>query len=163
MLGLPASGAVLQRPDGAVVGIDRDAKTYWVSPPVDAAGIQAKTQRTGEFSTIRGERVERITFRIDLQVGPATEGTQRLAIEGEAWVAERLKKYLVKGAAPGGLGALQLADLGLSLRQILRSPMFAGREIEADVVALEEQNSPASMFEIPADYKEVKMSAAGGG
>lgn len=163
--GLPPGAMVLQTADGSIFGIESSSRTYWKIPPADAGGIQASTQRTGAFSILNGERVERVTFRLDSPAGNAAAGAPpKIVIEGEAWIAERFKKYTgTKGAAvPGGLALFQLADLGLSMRQILRSPMFAGQEIEATVISVAEENLPASFFEIPAGYTEVAMPGASG-
>jgi hypothetical protein len=112
---------------------------------------------------LNSERVERVTFRLDLPAGNATTGTpSQVVIEGEAWIAGRFRKYTAnRGAAtPGGLALFQLAELGLSMRQILRSSMFSGREIEATVISVAEESVPTGYFEIPAGYKET--AAAGG-
>ena len=159
LVGLPQGAVVLQRPDGSIVGIDHASKTFWKSGSADIAGIQATNKRTGEFSTVAGERVERVTFRIELPLGDALKasGLPPIVIDGDAWVAERFRKYtVIKGAkAPGALGLIQLAELGLSMRQVMRSRMFGDKEIESVVTNVSEDPAPASMFEIPAGYKEV--------
>ena len=156
LIGMPKGGVMLQRPDGSIVGIDHASKTYWKSGVPDMAGIQATSKRTGEVSTMAGEKVERVTFRIELPLGEAMKSISPIVIEGDAWVAERFKKYtVVKGVKPGALGLFQLADLGLSLRQIMRSRMFGDKEIESVATDVREDPAPASLFEIPAGYKEV--------
>lgn len=162
--GLPPGAMMLQRPDGTIVSIDPASKTYWKSPAANTEGISANTQPTGALTTLNDEQVERVTFRMDF---PAVEGANPaappVAIEGEAWIARRFKKYTaVHGKAAGGLGLFQLADLGLSMRQVMRSPMFSGREIEATVVKVGEMRADASTFEIPAGYTEVTMAGASG-
>ena len=165
MSGLPAGSMMLQRPDGSIVGIDPASQTYWKSPPADTGGIQANTHPTGSFTTLNDERVERVTFRMDFPaLEDANPASPQVVIEGEAWIASRFKKYTaVRGAVPAtGLGLFQLADLGLSMRQIMRSPMFSGREIEATVTRVSETRADASLFEIPAGYREVAMPGASG-
>ena len=162
--GLPPGTMVLQTPDGSIFGVAGSSRTYWKMTPADAGGIQTSIQRTGAFSTLNGERVERVTFRLDVPAGSAATGAPSLVvIEGEAWIAERFRKYTAeKGAAPGGLALFQLADLGLSMRQILRSSMFSGQEIEATVISLAEEDVPAGFFEIPAGYTETTTAGASG-
>ncbi len=154
--GLPAGSMMLERPDGTAVTIDPASKTYWKGPHANTAGTRANTQSTGSFTTMNDVPVERVTFRMDF---PAMDGVgSGQLIEGEAWIAGRLKKYTaVRGTAPSTLGLFQLADLGLSMRQIMRSPMFSGREIEATVIKVSEMRADASIFEIPAGYTEVAM------
>ena len=163
--GLPAGAMMLHRPDGSIVTLDPASRTYWKSPSADTGGGQANTKPTGSFTTLNDERVERVTFRMGFpSVDGANPASAQAVVEGEAWIASRFKKYTaVRSAAPaGGLGLFQLADLGLSMRQIMRSPMFSGREIEANVIRLREERADASLFEIPAGYKEVGMPAASG-
>ena len=157
LAGMPQGAVVLQRPDGSIVGIDHASKTYWKSASADLAGIKATTKRTGEYSTIGAEKVERVTFRIELPLGEAMKSISPIVIDGDAWVAERFKQYTATktGKAPGALGLFQLADLGLSLRQVMRSRMFGDKEIESLVSNISEDAAPASLFEIPPGYKEV--------
>lgn len=159
MAGLPPGAYMLQRPDGSMLGVDPTTKTFWKSPSADVGGIQAKTTRTGEFSNVGGERVERVSFQIELPMGgPSTaSGVAPLVIEGDAWVADRFKKYTAAGGkrAQGALALFQLADLGLSMRQVMRSRIFGGQEIEAVVSNVSEAPAPASLFAVPAGFKEV--------
>ena len=155
--GLPAGSVVLVRPDGSIVGFDPATKTFWKSPPPDAGGFQAKTRRTGEFSTLAGERVERVSFQINLPLGSAVKTTSPITLEGDAWVAERFKKYSSAkfSGMTGALSLFQLADLGLSLRQVIRGQILGDREIEALVSKVAEEAVAASLFDVPAGFKEV--------
>lgn len=157
LAGLPAGAVVLQRPDGSVVGFDPASKTFWKSPAPETGGIQAKTRRTGDYSTVNGERVERVSFQITLPLGEALKTAPPLTIEGDAWVAERFKQYTTakSSRALGALSLFQLADLGLSMRQVMRSPMFGAQEIESTVTKVAEEAAPASAFDVPAGFKEV--------
>lgn len=163
--GLPAGSMMLQRADGAVVIIDPKSKTYWDSPSEITAGTSADRQVTGVMSTVAGEQVERVTFRMNPPAVDVNPLSRPGMIEGEAWVARRFKKY-TEAQRPvtteGGLILFQLADLGLSMRQIMRSPMFSGREIEATVTRLSETRAESSVFEIPAGYTEVPRPGGGG-
>jgi hypothetical protein len=154
--GLPAGSVVLVRPDGSIVGFDPAARTFWKSPAPDAGGIQARTRRTGEFSTLLGERVERVTFQIDVPLGGSGKAPP-IALEGEAWVAERFKKYSAAkfSGMTGALALFQLADLGLSMRQLVRGQILGDREIEAIVSKVAEEAVAASLFDVPAGFKEV--------
>jgi hypothetical protein len=155
--GMPAGTVVLVRPDGSITGFDPAAKTFWRSPAPDAGGgIQAKTRRTGEISSVSGERVERVTFQMTLPLGSSGK-TPPITLEGEAWVAERFKKYSASkySGLTGALALFQLADLGLSMRQVIRGQILGDREIEALVSKVAEEPVAPSLFDVPAGFKEV--------
>ena len=157
LAGVPAGAAVLVRPDGSMIGIDPTSKTYWRMPASETGAISAKTRRTGDFSTVGGERVERVTFQFDLPLGGAVKTPSPIVLDGEAWVAERFKKYTSAkfSGMTGALSLFQLADLGLSMRQVIRGSIFGEREIEVMVSNVSEAPAAASLFEVPAGFKEV--------
>lgn len=169
LAGLPEGAAMLQRPDGSVVVLNAAEKTYWTAPPAEAADITAEVKRTGEFSTVAGERAERVTFRFSVPAAPeaASAGLPPLTIEGDAWVADRFKSFTAvtakAGASPSGLAIRQLAELGLSVKQVMRSAMFGGQQIESIVTAIDERPATPALFEIPAGFREVPPPGRVGG
>ena len=50
------------------------------------------------------------------------------------------------------MGLEKLVQGGIVLRQVMR---FSGVQLESVVTAISEEDAPATLFTIPADYKEV--------
>ena len=165
-VGMPLGSVMLQRPDGSIVVLVPAARTYWKVGAADMGAIKATTKRTGEYSTISGERVERVTFRFEVPIGAdaTSAGVPPIAIEGDAWIAEKYRRYTaVTAKTAPGLGLAELAQMGLSIRQVMRSPIFGDKEIESVVTRIVEEAAPAALFQVPADYKEVPAPGRSGG
>jgi hypothetical protein len=167
---MPAGAVTLLRPDGSMVVLSPADKTYW-KLPADASALppgmtpKVTTKRTGEFADVAGVRSERVT--IDLRIAiPVPDGVQlppgmptELVMTGDMWITDRFKAANKSaGMAMGGLGQFGLDKVlngGMPMRSVMRSPLFAGKEIETVVTKIGEEPAAASLFEIPADYKEV--------
>ena len=73
------------------------------------------------------------------------------------------EKYLPTWAkaAPllGGLGLGKLMANGITMRQVVRSDLFGGQQLEMAVTQIGEETMPAGqfvkVFAIPSDFKEV--------
>lgn len=174
--GIPAGAILLGRPDGSVVMINPAEKTYWrmsaaaVKGTVGGPEPTVTTKKTGQTSDVLGVPCERVTYEMRLPM-PAQPNTQlpagapaELMLSGESCIAGQYKRYAALMArVPGltSLGGEKLAEDGLVLTQITRSPMFGAREMESKVTAIAEESAPASLFEIPAGYKEVPAPGIG--
>lgn len=168
--GVPNGAVMLQRPDGTVIMIDPSAKTYWkmsadaVTGALAGSSPTVTTKKTGQFSEIAGTRCEMVTYELSLPI-PMPAGAQapqgfpsEVRMSGESCVAEKYRAYSkLMGRVPGisALGGQQLADAGLPMRQITRSAMFGAKEIESLITSIAEENVAASLFDIPAGFKEV--------
>ena len=166
----PAGAVALVKPDGSMVILNPADKTFWKTSAADAAlppGMTPKvtTKRTGEFTDIAGARSERVAVQISIAL-PLPDGVQappgmptELTMSGDLWTTDRYKASTkAAGLAMGGLGSLGLDKIlegGLAMRSVIRSPLFPGREIETLITKIGEEAAPASLFDVPADYKEV--------
>ncbi|HSG01323.1 MAG TPA: hypothetical protein VLA20_09335, partial [Vicinamibacterales bacterium] len=81
----------------------------------------------------------------------------------ENWTAEAYRAYgtqMIRGnPAMSALGLAEIADIGFAMRQIVRSPMLGGYEMETNVTSVTEVTPPAGFFEIPDGYREVAPPA----
>ena len=83
-----------------------------------------------------------------------------LTMSGEAWLATTpFEKYVPVSSKmaqfSSGMGLNKLMEGGIVMRQILRSEILGGQQLEIVVTKIGEAASPAGAFDIPADYKEV--------
>ena len=83
-----------------------------------------------------------------------------IVMSGEMWSATTpFEKYLPTWAkaAPllGGMGLGKLMANGITMRQVVRSDLFGGQQLEMAVTQIGEETMPAGLFAIPADFKEV--------
>jgi hypothetical protein len=173
-----AEGTVtLLRDDGDFIVMTPKDKTYWktsveaLASMMQTSGIQPQvtTKATDDVATIVGVRAKRTTFelRIDLPIPEQARALlppgmpTSLGMSGEVWAAQSpFDKYLAmvaknNQALAGALGIGKAMQGGIPMRTIVRSPLFNGQQLETAVTTIGEQSVPASLFEIPADYKEV--------
>lgn len=168
---VPAGGMMLLR-SGSVAVLDPANRTYWTSPTSMLTSALAgrtptvSSARTGEYSMVAGVRAERVTFTWAMDL-PLPAGIQlpagfptTLAMDGEMWVADQFKAYAaglnaVAGATFPGMGAGALAQEGLVVRQIIRSALLAGHELEYTVSDIVEGPVEGNPFAIPEGYMEV--------
>ena len=175
MPGIPAGAVMLQRPDGTAVVIDPAAKTFYKLPVDQLAqlqsGINVTLTKTADTAVISGKKTEKYTFRITMPLPGITPGQApagipaEIALEGDAFIAAEYKAYTAKTAKMAGLGGFgleRLAAEGLSMRQVLRSSLFGAEEIESSVTTVAEVTVPASLFAVPAGFKEVPPPGIGG-
>jgi hypothetical protein len=149
---------------------------------------EISTKRTGEFSDVTGIRCERVLFEwtltmpaLDLppellaELPPNLRQPQTLNRHTELWMAtDRFKEYAI-GSAKRMAASLKQSEeiltmMGLDkmpldafvMRQIEGSPEL-GYNLESVVTSIHERDAPASLFEIPSDYKEVPAPKIGPG
>ena len=177
--GIPAGAAMIYNAaDGTSVVINPESKTFWRVPASAVADLfpteakpQVTTAKTGEKETIAGVPSERMTFEIRMPL-PAPPGQPRppgmpaeVTMSGEAWVAPQYTRYLGAAAklpAMNALGMDTLAQHGLQMRQILRSPVFGARQLETLVTSVSETRVPQDRFQIPAGFTETAPVGAAG-
>ena len=176
-VGMPAGIVTLFRDDGEY-GFDPSARTFWKEPArlsaeeisgMLAAKPEIKVDKTGTFETIDGRRAERITTTLavpaDVVSAPIPGLPQNLVVTIDAWVTDAVK-------VPGnrGLPVIDqklLAQLGLShlkqftddrflVKAAVRLNFVSGIEMVMTVKDVTQVQTPASTFEIPAGYKEVR-------
>lgn len=172
---VPAGGIMLIRP-GSTVIINPGERTYWTAKTPAAAIPGATppaitTKRTGESETIAGLRTERVAFGLSMNL-PLPPGVQlppgfptSFTMDGDMWVADQFKAYAsslnaIANTLFPGIGIGGLAQDGLVVRQITRSPMFGGSELVFSVSDVTEGPVTAELFQIPAGYTEVPPPAA---
>lgn len=172
---VPAGGVMLIR-DGSTVILNPAEQTYWPArmPAVAIPGgatPAVNTKRTGEFETLDGLRTERVAFGMSMNL-PLPAGVQlppgfptAFTLDGDMWVADHFKRYAASLTAIAntlfpGIGIGGLAQDGLVVKQVTRSPMFGGNEIVISVSEVLEAPATPDLFQVPADYKEVPAPSA---
>jgi hypothetical protein len=171
---VPAGGVMLIR-TGSTVILNPIDRTYWTArapaPVLIGANAPAITsKRTGQFETLEGLKTERVAFGLSMPL-PLPAGVQLPAgfpttftMDGDMWVADQFKAYAASLNAIAntlfpGIGIGGLAQDGLVVKQITRSPMFGGNELVFSVSDVMETASAEDVFQVPADYKEVPAPA----
>jgi len=178
--GLPAGIITIMRADGSLIGINPAEKTYFTASMPDLAALAPQLKptvtvsRTGEFSSLLGQRVERVVVDLRMPLPIPPEAMSQLppgfptevVMSMENWTAEAYRAYgtqMVKGnPAMAALGLAEIADIGFAMRQILRSPMLGGYEMETTVTSVSEVAPPPGFFDVPEGYKEVPAPAGFG-
>ena len=169
---VPAGGVMLMR-SGSTVILNPADQTYWAArtpapalPGGNTPSVSAK--RTGEYETISGLRTERVAFGLSMAL-PLPPGVQlppgfptAFTLDGDMWVADQFKAYAsslnaIANTLFPGFGIGGLAQDGLVVKQVTRSPMFGGNEFVFSVSDVMEGPVTAEQFQIPAGYKEVPM------
>jgi hypothetical protein len=182
--GMPQGMITIMRADGTMIGINPVERTYFKTSMPDlsalAPGLKPTitVNRTGEVSTLLGERVERVVMNLTMPLPIPPEATSQLpagfptevTMSMENWTAETYRAYgtlMIKGnPAMSALGLAEIADIGFAMRQIVRSPMLGGYEMETNVTSVTEVTPPAGFFDVPDGYREVAPPAGlgrGGG
>lgn len=169
---VPAGGVMLMR-TGSTVILNPADRTYWTArvPATLIPGSAApavSTKRTGEFETVEGLRTERVAFGLSMNL-PLPAGVQlppgfptTLSMDGDMWVADQFKAYAsslnaIANTLFPGIGIGGLAQEGLVVRQVTRSPMFGGSELVFSVSDVMEGPVTADLFQIPEGYTEVPV------
>jgi len=174
-----AEGTVLlAMTNGDLIQLNTKDKTYWRSTTqaltnvVQSAGIQldVKVTPTSEATTIAGVRATRSNFEINIPLPIPEQMRAQLppgvptgfSLSGEVWYAAStpaFERYTVvasrMGQALAGMGLGKLLQGGIVMRQVMRSQVFNGQQLETEVTKIGEEAAPADAFDIPADYKEV--------
>lgn len=174
-MGQPAGGVTITKPDGTLLILNPAEKTYWkttmeaAAAQIKAAGLspEATVKRTGEFETVSGVKCERITFDMTMAL-PIPEAARAsmppdfpstLAMSGDGCITtDQYQKYAEIASKSrtmdflATLGMDKLMKGGIMLRQKV---VFVGNDMISTVTRIGEEDAPASLFEVPADYKEV--------
>jgi len=175
--GMPEGLIAIMREDGTMLGINPAERTYFRASMPDlselAPGLKPTidVKRTGEFSTMLGQRVERVLLDLRMPLPIPPEAMSQLpagfptevSMSMENWTAEAYKAYgteMIRGnPAMSALGLAEVADIGFAMRQIVRSQMLGGYELETNVTSVTEVTPPAGFFEVPDGYREVAAPA----
>jgi hypothetical protein len=163
--------------DGSFIVLNPADKTYWkttlqaITAGAPAAGIEphVASMTTSDVETIAGVAARRTTFEISIDL-PIPEPIRSqlpagfpsaITMSGEVWTATApFEKYVPifsknLQAVGGPLGLGKVLTGGIPMRLLIRSALFADQQLEMHVTSIAEQTLAASLFEVPADYKEV--------
>lgn len=191
-VGLPAGAVILMRTDGTSVGCDPKAGTWWKMPgladmPADVAGLMAQMtptvtmKKSGQFETVAGLRAERVATTMVMPIPLPPEAAsappellamipREIRMDGDMWVSDRFRQYgkaMAKALAGGPMSQMGFDKLmgdvdGLMVKQIMRMSLLPGHEMETLVLSVVEEDTPDSIFDLPAGLKEVPMPQGGG-
>jgi hypothetical protein len=171
---LPPFTVTIMKADGTMIGINPTDRTYYESKMPDMNALLEQgmkptvtVNRTGEFSTLLGRRVERVMVEMKMplpiqpevvaQLPPGFPSEVVMTIEN--WTADAFKAYgtqMVKGnPTMAALGLAELADIGFAMKQVVRSSMLAGYEMETNVTSVSEGAVSADLFTVPEGYTKV--------
>ena len=162
--GLPAGTVILRQADGSTFILNPTDRTYRKTTletrTNGLAAADVSSKRTGEFATIAGVRAERVTlaatFDFSKAPQPAPGFPTKVTLDWQLWVADRFKMppsmMAVMNPAIQLLGLQKYIQDGLVMRQILRSPLLGGYELESRIVEFSERPVPPQLFEVPGDY-----------
>ncbi len=190
--GLPAGTVLLLRADGSSVGYNPKAGTWWKMPgladmPAEVADLMAQmkptitTKKSGQFETLVGLRAERVAMTMVMPIPLPPEAAnappellamipREIRMDGDMWLSERHAKYAkatakaLTGGPMAQMGFDKLMDSldGLMLKQVMRMSLLPGYEMETLVLSVSEEDTPDSIFDLPAGLKEVPMPQGGG-
>jgi len=168
-----AGTVTLVRPDGAIIVIEPETKTYWKQPVMSAelaaamggAKPEIKVTKRGEFETINGMKAEHLTLSMTIAI-PGIDASQLppgmapdLTMTYNVWVTDAIKASAGSTSVAMTLmkqfgmdGVKELNDGRMMLKGVMS--MF-GVELVMTTSPMINETVPASMFEVPADYKEV--------
>lgn len=182
--GMTAGTVTLFR-DGQQFGMEPSSKTFWKTRPFSESELQAiaankpdvKVTRSGDFETINGMRAQRVTTVISLKLPSDALGSTlpgfpaEPSLTFEAWVTDGVP--LPAGFVPL-IDQKVLAELGVAqvnnftdnkflVRAIAKLNFIPDFEIVMTVKDLSREPVPATLFEIPAGYREIPPPANRGG
>lgn len=169
-----AAGAVnIAKPDGTMYVVDTQNKTYWkttaqaAADAMKASGLapEVTARKTGQTDTVAGVKCEIVTFdwKMALPIPEAARASlppdfpTTLTMTGDSCTTDQYSKYAeMVGRGTGGMlaamGFEKLAQGGLIVRQTM---LMMGFEMKSFVTSIGEVTVDPTLFEIPADYKEV--------
>ena len=176
-MGQAAGSVNIAKPDGTLYVLDPQNKTYWKGT-IDAAAAQMKAagiapevtaNKTGHSDTIAGVKCDVITFEWKMPL-PIPEQARaslppdfpsELKMNGDSCTTAEFGKYaaMVKRGSGGMMTAMGLdkvAQGGIIVRQTLQ---MLGYEMTSVVTKISEETVDQSLFDVPADYKEVPPPA----
>jgi len=176
-MGQAAGSVNIAKPDGTVYVLDPQNKTYWkgtidaAAAQMKAAGIapQVTANKTGNSETIAGLKCDVVTFEWKMPL-PIPEQARaslppdfpsELKMNGDSCTTSEYAKYaaMVRRGSGGMMTAMGLdkvAQGGIIIRQTLQ---MLGYEMKSVETKIAEESVDASLFDVPADYKEVPPPA----
>jgi hypothetical protein len=172
-MGQPAGSVNIARPDGTLYVLDPQNRTYWktttdaAAAQMKAAGIvpEVSAKKTGQSETVAGVNCEVVTFDWKMAL-PIPEQARAslppdfptaLIMSGDSCTTAQYPKYaeIVARGAGGMLASMGLdkvAQGGLIVRQTME---MMGYEMKSVVTKIVEETVDQTLFDVPADYKEV--------
>ena len=167
MSGQPEGTILLTMNTGDVIQLNPKNKTYWKSSMTDMAatmqslGMQPEVTVTParETATVAGVQARRSDYQVSIPLPIPPEMRAQMppgvptaiVMSGEMWSATTpFEKYL-----PTWAKAAPLLANGITMRQVVRSDLFGGQQLEMAVTQIGEETMPAGLFAIPSDFKEV--------
>jgi hypothetical protein len=180
-MGQVAGSISLAKPDGTFIVMNPKEKTYWkttsqaLTAQVQAAGLptpEVNTKRTGKFDNVAGVKCEVVEFdwRLALPIPEQARASlppdfpTTIAMKGDSCTTtDQYQKYAEiaaksAGAMMSAMGLDKITQGGISLRQ---SMQMMGFEMRSAVTSIGEEAVAETLFDIPADYKEVPAPTAG--
>jgi len=174
-----AEGAVnIAKPDGTLYVVDPTNKTYWkttaqaTSDTLKAAGLvpEVTAKKTGQTDTVIGIACDVVAFdwKMPLPIPEAARASlppdfpTTLTMNGDSCTTSQYSKYvdMIARGAGGMLAAMgfdKVAQGGLIMRQTMQ---MMGYEMKSVVTSISEEAVDPTIFDIPADYKEVPAPGA---
>ena len=172
-MGQGAGAINIAKPDGTLYVLDPQNKTYWkstisaASEAMKAAGIapEVTVKKTGESETVAGVKCEVVAFDWKMAL-PIPESARAslppdfptaLTMTGNSCTTNQYSKYaeMVARGAGGMLASMGLdkvAQGGLIVRHTMQ---MMGYEMTSVVTKISEEAVDPTLFDVPADYKEV--------
>lgn len=169
-----AAGAInIAKPDGTLYVLDPQNKTYWKTSS-EAAAAQMKAngmtpevtvKKTGQSDTVAGVKCDIVSFDWKMAL-PIPEQARAslppdfpttLTMTGDSCTTSDYAKYAAFVARGAGtmlstMGFDKVSQGGLIVRQTMQ---MMGYEMKSIVTQISESAADPSLFDVPADYKEV--------
>lgn len=179
--GLPQGTATIVRADGSMVVLNTTDQTYFTSSmpdlgPLLQGGVKPTfvIERTGQTDRLLGHTLQQVMVAMTMPLPIPPEAISQLP-EGfptviemsiEAWATETYASYgrqmLQGNPMMAALGLSELADIGFVLRQVVRSPMLGGYEMETTVTSISESDLSPGLFAVPPGYRQVAAPPGAG-
>lgn len=172
-MGQVAGAVNLVRPDGTLYVLTPSEKTYWKTTSraaidaMKAAGVTPEVivKPTGQSDTVAGVKCDVVSFdwKMALPIPEAARASlppdmpTSLAMTGDSCTTNQYPKYadMMSKTVSGMMAAMgldKLAQGGIIVRQRMQ---IMGYEMKSVVAQISEEAVDATVFDLPADYKEV--------
>ncbi|MBF0160869.1 MAG: DUF4412 domain-containing protein [Magnetococcales bacterium] len=142
-------------------GIETEKWEVKITPPAPPPGQPAVPEQMAQKVTVWADPVRHIVIRQQPEVGPSTE---RVLTATEK-VADRVtEKWAISLTLPDGQGG-KTQKFVRWVDSKLRVPVREETEgkVAMELVNIQEKAQPASLFEVPKDYREISAPPAPGG
>jgi hypothetical protein len=172
-MGQAAGSVTLARPDGTMYVLNPTDKTYWkttaqaAAEALKAAGVtpEVTARKTGQSETVAGVKCDVVAFdwKMALPIPEAARASLPpdfptvLTMSGDSCTTAEYPKYadIIAKSASGMMSSMgfdKLSQGGVVLRQTMQ---LMGYEMKSVVTQIGEEAAAATLFDLPADYKEV--------